>query len=178
MLRRPETQMVLEVSLSPADVMNRLDSSMFRVKHFLLSPALGTDAAFVGQLGESAIKMRVRHGYSNGLTRLLYGQVTPTPSGSRLDLRFRTLWWVVAALRASWLLALLPVGLYLIDVGRLVSPHTSVDWSLAGALLGGPLVTLGLLIAIEVMARRWGDRDEEQMRDHIGRLFADTRTSG
>lgn len=172
-LRRPESRMRLEVSVPPTEVMKRLAVSMTLVKHFLLSPAWGNTEEFIGQLGDSTIRMRVRHGYSNGLTRLLYGTVTATRSGSLLHLRFRTLWVVEAILRAIWVIMLLAMGFEIIDAPSHPGRGGPAQWRHLGLSLVGPAATLMFVVVIEALARRLGDADERRMRRHINDVFAD-----
>ncbi len=166
MLRRPRTAIRIDVGIPPAEAEARLRGAIGHVRSFLLSPTWGRREDLVGQVKDGCFRARVRHGYSNGLTRLLYGRVTPTPSGSRVEGEFRTLWWVVLILRSAWLLNLFLISTYLLFVaGRNQPPILSV--------LPGPILTLGLLVGIEAIARRMGDRDEEKTRGLLSRLFAD-----
>ena len=168
MLRRPPTELAIEVRIPPAEVERRLRSSMRIVGSFLLSPTWGALEHFVGQVERGRFKMRVRHGYSNGLTRLLYGKVIPIQTGGVIAARFETLWWVVLILLVMWCLILVPVALYLRQASRYgASPAVLI----AGAL--GPLVTWFFLMAIEIVARKMGDGDEVKMRQHLKDVFAD-----
>ena len=135
------------------------------MRSFLLSPTWGRSEELVGQVADRRFRARVRHGYSNGLTRILSGQLTSTRAGSRVEGEFRTLWWVVLILRAVWFLILLAVFSYLFEVvGRGQQPSPSVL---------GPILTLVILVAIEAVGRRMGDRDEARIREVLSRLFAD-----
>ena len=136
-----------------------------RVRSFLLSPTWGRREVLVGQVENGRFRARVRHGYSNGLTRLLYGRVTSTASGSRVEGEFRTLWWVVLILRSVWGLILLSILAHLLDVVRRGHPPS------LSILV--PVLMLALLGGIEAVARRMGDRDEERIRDLLSRLFVD-----
>lgn len=120
----------------------------------------------MGQIAPPGLKLRMRHGYSNGLTRLLYGRVNPDSSGSRIDGEFRTLLWVVLILRAVWLLLLSGVVAFLTEVRR--APPAGVL-----AALAGPFVIWLVLAGIEVIARRMGDSDERRIRSILENLFAD-----
>lgn len=167
-LRRPPTALHFEVGVLPAEVEKRLRSIMAEVPSFLLSPTWGRTEAFVGQITSGGFKLRARHAYSNGLTRLLYGRVTPIGSGSRIDGEFRTLLWVVLILRVVWIVLLSGILLYLRDATRSPGLH-----GLGLVPLAGPLLTGLFLVGIETLARRWGDRDEERMRSRLNELFAD-----
>ena len=166
MFRRPRTAIRIDVAIPPAEVEARLRGAIGRVRSFLLSPTWGRREDLVGQVNDGRFRARVRHGYSNGLTRLLYGRVTLQPPGSRVEGEFRTLWWVVLILRSAWTLILVLISIYLLDVVRR-------DRQPSLPVFPGPILTLGLLAGIEVIARRMGDRDEERMRDLLSRLFAD-----
>jgi hypothetical protein len=170
-LRRPSTELHWEVRAPPAEVERRLRRVVAEVRSFLLSPTWGRSEELVGRIALPAFQLRVRHGYSNGLTRLLYGSVTPTHSGSRIDGEFRTLLWVVLVLRGVWLLLLSGIALYLREARHL--PFAS-----GLAALAGPLLTGLLLVGIETIARRMGDADEETMRSRLGELFADIAVGG
>jgi hypothetical protein len=173
MLRRPPTRLRLDLRLPPAQVEERLRSSMGIVRSLLLSPTSGLSEPFVGRVADGQLEMRVRHGYSNGLTRLFCGRVSPTPAGSRLEGQFRTLWFVVLILRLAWLGFLVPIGFHLVDLARASSGAGRTDWLAAGLGLAGPAATLGFLLLIEILARSMGDRDEERMRRHLTELLAE-----
>jgi len=165
MLRRPRTGVRIDVGVPPAEAESRLRQAIGLVRSFLLSPTWGRTEEIVGQVKDMRFRARVRHGYSNGLTRLLYGRVISTSRGSRIEGEFRTLWWVVLILRTFWLLLFLSILAHLLDVlrrGQSPSPAIFV-----------PVLILGLLMGIEAMARRMGDRDEERIRSFLSRLFAD-----
>lgn len=101
-------------------------------------------------MNDSRLELRVRHGYSNGLTRIFYGTIASTPRGARIEGEFRTLLFVVAILRAlSALFA------------------ASVLFERAALIVALPTVLL--LLAIEAVARRMGDADEEKMREFLTR---------
>jgi hypothetical protein len=146
------------------------------VRSFLLSPTWGRTEDFVGQLQGSEFKMRVRHGTSNGLTRLFYGKVIPASFGSRVEGEFRTLWWVVLILRAAWVAIWAPVGLYVLDQVRRARAGSEVDWSEFAVAFPLMLFMFVLFIGIEAFARWMGDRDEHRMREHLNRLFEDVRS--
>ncbi len=165
-LRRPKTRIWIDVGLPPSETERRLRSAIGQVRSFLLSPTWGRTEELVGRVENGRIRARVRHGYSNGLTRLLYGRVASTPEGSRIEGEFRTLWWVVLILRTVWLAILLPLLAYLFEVARR-------GQSVSPAVPPGPLLTLALLVGVEAIGRRMGDRDEERMREVLSRLFAD-----
>lgn len=166
MFRRPRTVIRIDVGIPPAEVEARLRGAIGPVRSFLLSPTWGRREDLIGQVKDGRFRARVRHGYSNGLTRLLYGRVTPQPSGSRVEGEFRTLWWVVLILRSASFLILFLISTYLLDlVRRGQTPSLP--------LVPGPILTLGFLAGIEAIARRMGDRDEERIRDLLSRLFAD-----
>ncbi len=165
MLRRPRTRIHFELGISSAETERRLRGSIGQVSSFLLSPTWGRREELIGRFEGESFLVRVRHGYSNGLTRVLYGRVASTSRGSRVEGEFHTLSWVVLVLRIAWLLILLPTFAYVIEVvgqGRPPSPS-----------LLGPLLTLALLVSIEAVARRMGDRDEARIREVLNRLFAD-----
>lgn len=171
MFGRPPTHLQIEVPLSPERVEERLRSSMKIVRSLLLSPAWGAVEPFVGRVGPGFFEMRVRHGYSNGLTRLLYARVRPTPRGTRIEARFTSLGWVLLILRLIWVALLGGIGLYLLELGG--HSDRGSDMRLVEVALGLSVsaATLGALLAVEVIGRRLGDRDEERMRLHLGNLF-------
>lgn len=168
LLHEPETRLVLLMAQRPETVKARLATEIAQVRSVVWSPAWGAIEPFVGVLGDDEIHMRVRHGYSNGFTRILSGSLQPTDSGSRLDLRFRTLWWIEAIMRAVWLGIGLPFGFYLVSLARSASPIDRAE--LLAAVLA-PALTLGFLGAIEWIARRLGRRDEQTLRDAFQRWF-------
>jgi hypothetical protein len=164
-LRRPRTRIHFELGISSVETERRLRGSIGQVSSFLMSPTWGRREELIGRIDGGSFLVRVRHGYSNGLTRVFGGRVASTPRGSRVEGEFRTLWWVVLVLRIAWLLILLPTFVYLITVlgqGRHPSPSVL-----------GPLLTLALLVCIEAVARRMGDRDEARIQEILKRLFAD-----
>ena len=161
----------MDVGLAPESALERLRESMAIVRSLLLTPTWGRRESFLGRIDGHRVEMRVRHGSSNGLTRLFYGVVTPTSQGSRVTGQFRTLLWVVLILRAVWIALGVPIVFLLVEFRGATS---SAPRELLPALLA-PLVTLALLLFIEVVARRMGDTDERRMREHFDRLFADVR---
>lgn len=169
-LRRPATHLRLDAPVPPERLAERLRRGVVPVRSLLLSIPRGGDEPFVGLVTDSRIAMRVRHGYSNGLTRLFDGRVTRTSFGARLEGRFRTLWWVVAILRLVWLLLLVPSGVYLLDVARHARAGGAVSWSEVAAAAALPGATLALLWLVELWGRWLGDRDEERMRRHLAGL--------
>ena len=171
-LHKPETRMRLEVSLPPAEVVQRFSREMAVVRSAVWSPALLRSERFVGQVGERAVRMRVRHGYTNGFTRILSGQFDVTELGTRIDLRFRTLRWVELIMRAVWAALLVPSILFV--SGALQTAPS--DWRAVNLALAGPAVTLILIFAIEAFGRRLGDGDEREMREQIDRWFTDVRS--
>ena len=173
--KRPPTHLSIDVAVSVGEVLQRIESSMGMVRSFLLSPTSGRTEDFVGQLQGSEFKMRVRHGASNGLTRLFYGKVIPASFGSRVEGKFRTLRWVVLLLRAVWVAIWVPVGLYVLDQVRRARAGGEVDWSEFTVAFPLMLFMFVLFIGIEAFARRMGDRDEHRMREHLNRLFEDVR---
>jgi len=144
---------------------------MTPVRSLLFSPTWGAAEPFVGRVEAGRFAMRVRHRYSNGLTRLLDGRVVRTAGGARLEGRFRTLWLVVLVLRLAWLALLLPAGRYLLDGLAHVQQGESLSWPVFVAPLAVPAAILALLMAIEAWARRLGDADEDRIRRHLAGLF-------
>jgi hypothetical protein len=170
MLSRPRTVLRLDVSISPLEVEERFRSFMGIVKSFLLSPTWGRGEPFVGQINGSELKLRVRHAASNGLTRLFYGKILPTPFGARIEGHFRTLRFVVAILRSVWLVLLLGTLALLREI---LSASGTLNRSEVAAVILGPTVTFTFLVVIEIVARRMGDRDENNIRAFLTRTFAD-----
>jgi hypothetical protein len=171
MLRRPPTPIRIDVRISPQEVESRLRSGMGTVRSLLLSPTWGMSEPFVGRVQGGKFSMRARHGSSNGLTRLLHGAYVAIPGGSRIDGEFRSLLWVVLILRAVWLAILVPLALLTVDRLRYAPGSSPI-----GLEALAPLLILGFLVAIEILARRMGDRDERNMREHLKRLFHDVTT--
>jgi hypothetical protein len=150
-LRRARTRFERDVAAAPAEVEKHLRASVAVVRSILFSPTWGRGEDFLATIRGTRIEMRARHGYSNGLTRIFYGSITPTPKGSRIEGEFRTLLWVVLILRVVWLFFL--------------------GAALAGrepALFGAIMILV--LAGIETIARRMGDADEEKMRGFLSRL--------
>jgi hypothetical protein len=156
MLWRPATRIQLDVRLPPAEAERRLRSSMAIVPSVLLSPTWGRTEEIVGRIDGSRFVMRARHGYSNGLTRLLYGAVTGRTTGSRVEGEFRTLLWVVLILRFVWIVFLSQV---------LFAPRSP-----SGLI---PLAALLFVVIVEIVGRSLGDEDERKMRDHLKLIFVD-----
>ena len=123
---------------------------MALVSSILFSPTWGRREELVGTLSDGRLQLRVRHGYSNGFTRIFRGTLTSTPRGARIDGEFRSLWWVVAIMRTMALFFVLSVFLE-----RGAAPFA--------------LFMVALLAGIEAVARRMGDRDEEKMRAFLTR---------
>ena len=149
-LRRPPTPFRHEYAHTREELERRLSSAMAVVSSILFSPTWGRREALVGTLSDGRLQMRVRHGYSNGLTRIFYGTITSLPRGARIDGEFRTLWWVVAIMRTITLFFVASVILE-----RRAAPFA--------------LFMVALLAGIEAFARRMGDRDEEKMRAFLTR---------
>lgn len=143
------------------------------VRSLLWSPTWGLSEPFVGRVSDGDFEMRVRHGYSNGLTRLLYGRVTRAAAGSRIQGQFRTLWFVVLSLRLAWLAFLGPIAFYLVELNRFAGAGGRTSWPEVGFGLVVPVAMFGFLLLIEMVARSMGDRDEERMRQHLTRLFSE-----
>jgi hypothetical protein len=167
-LCRPPTRLVLEVRVPPGEVERRLRAITAVVPSVLLSPTWGRSEELVGQIQPGGFKLRVRHGYSNGLTRLLYGTVSPVDSGTRIAGEFRSLLWVVLILRCAGLFILASVFFYLRLFARSGTLH-----GLALLPLAAPVLTLSLLVGIETLARRMGDADEARMRSRFRESFTD-----
>lgn len=173
MLGPPVTRLSLEVALPPPRARERLRSTMQEVRSFLFSPAWGGERPFVGAVDGERFRLRVRHGYSNGLTRLLYGRIVPAGSGSRIECEFRTLGFVVGVLRAAWIAILVLAGPHLLEVTRQARAEGAVAWPQLALSLLVPLGMLALLIGIEALARRMGRHDEKRMRRHLASLYED-----
>jgi hypothetical protein len=126
------------------------------VRSILLSPTWGRKEDMVGKVEGGRFEMRVRHGYSNGLTRLLCGRIAEEASGSRLEGEFRSLLFVVLILRFAWFVFL----------GQLLlAPRSAASLVLLGAFL--------FIVLVEIVGRKMGDADERKMREHLKRVFAD-----
>jgi hypothetical protein len=156
MLWRPATPIQLDVRLPPAEAERRLRSAMAVVPSVLLSPTWGRTGEIVGRIDGSRFVMRARHGYSNGLTRLLYGGITGRSTGSRIEGEFRTLLWVVLVLRFVWVVFLSQA---------LLAPR--------GPAMPVALGAFFFVILVEIVGRSLGDRDERMMRDHLKLIFVD-----
>ncbi len=152
------------------EVEERFRSVMGIVKSFLLSPTWGRGEPLVGQINGSEIKLRVRRGTSNGLTRLFYGQILPTPFGARIEGHFRTLRFVVAILRSAWFALLLGTLALLREI---LYASGTLNRSEVASVILGPALTFAFLVIIEIVARRMGDRDEDNMRAFLTRTFTD-----
>lgn len=126
------------------------------VPSVLLSPTWGRTEEIVGRIDGSRFVMRARHGYSNGLTRLLHGGITERNGGSRVEGEFRTLLWVVLLLRFVWIAFLGPV---------LFAPRSPASLV--------PLAAFCFVVLVEIVGRSLGDRDERKMRDHLKLIFID-----
>jgi hypothetical protein len=148
---------------------------MILVRSFLLSSTWGRTEPFVGQIRGDGVRMRVRQGSTNGLTRLFYGQLTPTTDGCCLKGEFRTLLWIDLLLRFVWLALLIPTALFLVGVARRAWSGQPVDWVELAISFTVVLLAFAFFLGIEIFARRLGDRDERAMRQHLDRLFPDGR---
>jgi hypothetical protein len=126
------------------------------VPSVLLSPTWGRTEDMVGRIDGSRFVMRVRHGYSNGLTRLLYGGITERKHGSRIEGEFRTLLWVVLILRVVWIVFLSQAFL---------APRNPASLVLLAAFF--------FVVLVEIVGRSMGDSDERKMRDHLKLIFVD-----
>ena len=167
LLHEPDTELTLDIDAPPLTVKMRLEAEMALVRSVVWSPAWGEEEPFVGLVSNDEVHMRVRHGYSNGFTRILYGHVEPSGEGTRLHLRFRSIWWVEALMRGVWVLLALPLGLYLADLLR----HGYFDLPYLLSAVGAPLLMLSFLAGIERIGRTLGDRDEQTMREAIRGWF-------
>lgn len=96
MLRRPPTRFQHDYPVRRGELERRLRSSMAVVSSILFSPTWGRREEFVGTLSDGRLQVRVRHGYSNGFTRIFHGTLASASGGTRIVGEFRTLWWVVA----------------------------------------------------------------------------------
>ena len=160
-----------ELSQSPREVLRRIESGMSRVRSLLFTPTWGLDRDFVGNAEDDRFQMRVRHRYSNGYTRLLFGTIEPRGSGSRLRLQFRDVRFVVVLMNAiSALLVLSTLG-YLFSIWRYASGGGEVDWDAVVAGVSGPVVVLATFLIVEIIGRHLGRKDEQRMREHIHSLF-------
>lgn len=163
-LSRAPTPLDVRTRLSPSDVRARLVDGVANVRSVVWSPALGRAEPFVGAVGDRDVALRVRHPYSNGLTRIFYGEIVEEPDGAVLRGEFRTLLWVVLVMRACWILvALFPVYF----LARANSPLRFASF--------GFLIVIAFLVAIEAWARRLGDADEDTLRRHLTKVFANAR---
>ncbi len=152
----------MDLRLDPRAVEDRIARSVAVVRSVILSPTGAGDEELVGEVEAGRFALRVRHWYSNGLTRIVYGTIAPSPNGARISARFETLLWVVLILRAIWCATL---------VAAAVALRAQFHWI--------PIVLPALLLAVlgcvEAFGRRLGDRDEEVIRRHLARLFAPDR---
>jgi hypothetical protein len=140
----------------------RIEGFTAVVRSVLLGRGWGRSEPLIGELEGGAFALRVRHGYSNGLTRILRGHVVEAPGGCKIVGELRTLWWVVLVLRCVWLF-----NLYL---------ASKVLWASsvpATALV--PLFVTAFVMGIEAFGRHLGDRDEETIRRTFAKAFSDAR---
>lgn len=175
-LHEPESQLRLRVSIPPADVLHRFSSRMAVVRSAVWSPAWGREESFVGELDSSSIRMRARHGYTNGFTRLLEGRIEVAGNGTGINLRFRSLWWVELIMRALWVFLLAMASLLALEAQRHAA-GAPTDSRVLGLALLGPALMLLFLLGVEGLGRRLGARDELRMRDAIERWFSDVRSA-
>ena len=170
-LRSRITNEQIDVAQRPSEVLRRVESAMARVRSLILTPTWGVDRDFVGNVQDDRFQMRVRHGYSNGYTRLLFGRVEARGSGSRVSLEFRDVRFVVLLMNGVSALMVATSLVYLASIWRYASQGGEVDWMAVGAGLFGPSVVLFTFLIVEVIGRRLGRKDEKKMRQHIRSLF-------
>ena len=167
--------MQIDVSIGLPEVAARLRSGMAWVDSLLLTPTWGVSEDFVGNIRDDRLEMRVRHGYSNGYTRLLYGRIEATHSGSRIRIEFKPVRFVIVVMTVLWWVILIPTLIYLASLVRHAFLGGSVDWRVVGFWALGPGATLAVLYVVEVIGKKLGQRDEERMRQHVEGMFADVR---
>lgn len=158
LVHKPDTHYALEVPLAPESVRARLEMESDRVRSIVWSPGFGASKGVVAELrGDGEIRMRIRHAYSNGLTRfarvrlVAAGAPGNASEGTRVELVCQSIRWVEWIMRGVWLVLLLPVA---------------AVWNEPAALRAGAAVavpTVAVLAVIEWVARRLGDRDEEEL---------------
>ncbi|MFO0549461.1 MAG: hypothetical protein U0271_13805 [Polyangiaceae bacterium] len=168
LLSRPKTEVDVLVHVDIDEAQRRLTRGAGVVESIVLSPTLGRTEEVVVALGpntggERAFAMRARHDYSNGLTRILRGTLRRGAGGTSISGQFETLLAVVLILRGIWVMMIF-MSLALVARG--------LPWFVASLPL---LCGIGLLVLIEEFGRRLGDRDEERVRRHLARAFADVR---
>jgi len=167
-IHKPDTQLVIDTDQSPEAVSERIGAEMAHVRSVVWSPAFGAQVPFVGVLKLPLIQMRVRHGYSNGFTRLLDGRIESAAeaagAGSRLTLRFQSIRWIELLVRVVEVVLLGPVLAYALGVVWYAQRGGVVDWGATLAATAGAALPIALLVGIEWFARRLGDHDEQAMR--------------
>lgn len=167
MLPSRVTHLILDLRLPPEKAGKRLASGMDHVRSLLFSMTWGLRGAFVGNVRGDEVQMRVRHGYSNGYTRLMFGRIEPAPSGggSRLRVEFHDVRFVVLLMNVVTLLILGPGLWYWLRNG---APEALIV----------PAAVVGILLVVEIIGRKLGRRDEEAMRRHLAASFQDVMAAG
>ena len=163
-IHKPDTHLVIETDRVPEQVAERLSADVTRVKSVVWSPAFGARTSFVAVVDLPTLEMRVKHGYSNGFTRLLYGTIQPHGTGSRLELSFRSIWWIELLVRLIEVFLLGPLVAYSIALLLFALRGGEIQWTPVLVWACTPLLTVALLAGIEIFARALGDRDEQHMR--------------
>jgi len=159
------TREELEVPLAPEEVSRRLASGMATVRSLLFSVTWGLSEDFVGNVADRRFQMRVRHAYSNGYTRLLFGSIEEAGSGSRIRLEFKDVRFIVV------LMNVVSVGLVvamLVYLSTFAGHATPTDLALG---LAGPATVLVVFLICEIVGRRLGRRDEKRLREHVTALM-------
>ena len=169
------TREEIRVDLAPAEVAERLAAAMSRVESLLFTVTWGLTGDFVGRVDGDRFQMRVRHAYSNGYTRLLFGTIEPAGDGSLLRLEFRDVRFVVVLMNLASAVVGIGALAFALSTARYASRGGEIDWSIVAAGLAGPVTVLVVFLLVEIVGRHLGRRDERRMREHLQALFAGAR---
>ena len=172
MLPSRVTREELAVDLAPREVAERLASGMSRVASLLFTVTWGMTGDFVGRVDGDRFEMRVRHAYSNGYTRLLFGTIEPRGDGSRLRVEFRDVRFIVILMNVVSVFIGLTAFAFALSTARYAWSGGRIDWSVVAAGLAGPVTVLVVFLLVEIVGRHLGRRDEQKMREHLRALFA------
>jgi hypothetical protein len=150
-------QISIETPFSAENIRQILKKETTEVKNLILSFSGGSKTKILTCFQDDGFNMRVRHRYSNGLTSFFKAKIIPSGNGSRVEGSFYILWWVKVLMAALILIYLIPAFMFF------KSEQTQGAFPF--------LLTVILLLAICILARLLGRKDEKEMETFLADLF-------
>ena len=97
--------------------------------------------------------------------------IQPAGTGSRIEVRFYSIWWIELIVRLMGLIFVGPIAAYGIALLLHAGRGGTIDWGPVLIWACAPLLTALSVVVIEVVARWMGDRDEDRMRAALREWF-------